>query len=236
MSFLIFKRSTLIPPSGFCFKDPDTGYVFEGHLTYASLLKAVKDYRIKNGLEPILDLHYALQDYMCNLPINKRADVCREIQALQDITLKQFISGGKFYLTNKIKKWFKIDEDNVDYKTIVKRRSICSKCPFNVPLDNSYEGVNIRSEIKKIMDKEFRHIETDFDQDLGVCGACNCSVEYKTCLTPITVAKAVKKMDKVSRDKFPRSRADVATDFNSDGKLFNCHQYSDFRKYFKEDN
>lgn len=232
MSFLLFKRTTAIPPSGYYFKDPDTGYEFTGSTNYPALLKSIRDYRERNNLPELEDLHFAVQDCMCNLPINKRAGICRESKELEGLTLSQFISGGTYYLNRKIKKWFGIDDKESGFDTIVERRSICSKCPFNVPIDDSQEGASIRFEIKKLMDKEFKHIKTDYDDNLGICAACNCSIEYKTCLPERDVANSVNKMAQTSRDKLPRMRKEVITDFNTDGELFTCYQYRDFRKFY----
>jgi len=233
MSFNIFKRINEAPPSGYCFIDPDTGYRFDNHKSLKSLIEAVNKYRENNALEPILDVYYAVQDYMCSLPINKYNNVCRKVERLENITFSQFVTGGKYYLSKKIKRWFGIDkEKGEDFLNIEKRRSLCAKCPFNVPLDNTKSGFSIRQEIKALMDADFPEIVTEHDEGLGVCAVCNCSTLYKSCLPEKDIADSVRKMPRSKRESFPESAKGRPEDLDIENNSFNCWQKSNYNKFY----
>lgn len=232
--FQILKRQYQVPPSGFVFIDPDTGYKFDAsYKSLDELMTAVRLYRVNNNLSEIKDLFYAVQDHICELRINRNANCCRTVARLNDISFSEYISGGTYYLTSKIKRWFNLAK-LADASEVGIRRTTCVGCPFNIPLDRSKEGFDLRTEIKDLMAKEFPEIQTTHeDEDMGVCGICNCAIEYKSCLPDKDIADTLRKLPLNKKRQFPLGRTDVETDFREDGTPIVCWQMQNYLKYYK---
>lgn len=232
--FQILKRIHQKPPSGFVFVDPDTGYRFDAdYKTLQDLITAITQYRINNNLSEIKDLYYAVQDYLCELRINRNAQCCRKVTKLRDISFSEYLSGGTYYLSNRIKRWFNIAQ-LASASEVSVRRDICVGCPFNIPIDSSKEGNSVRQVVTNLMEKEFPEITTVHNlEDLGVCGVCNCSIEYKTCLPEKDIADSLRKLSKSNRNQFPLGREGKETDFREDGTPVVCWQMQNFLKHYK---
>lgn len=142
--FKVFKSFNVHPPSGYVCIDPDTHFKFGPFGKKQELMDAIIDYRKKNNLEPLADLNYYIQDYMCRLPINKSAGICKDVPRLQGLTPQQLYSGGKFALAKKIKSVFGFGGDNPELTQITDRRLGCIDCPLHVPLEYIEDGLNRR--------------------------------------------------------------------------------------------
>jgi len=232
MGFLVFKKIHPQPATGFQYTDPDTGYRFTGHNNLKELLTAVEKYRENNNLEKIADLYYAVCEHICKLPANRKSGCCKEVEKLNDISYSQFLSGGKYLLKSKIKKMFGFKNETEEFTKIAARRKQCTACPFNVLLDESAEGHAVRMDIKSMMKSEFPEVVTPHDEEIGVCGVCNCPVEYKSCLSDKDIAESVRAQPMAERDRFPDGRKNVKTDLDADGLPFICFQKAAYDRFF----
>jgi len=152
---------------------------------------------------------------------------------INDISFSEYISGGTYYLSSKIKRWFNLAK-LADATEVGQRRTTCVGCPFNIPLDRSKEGFDLRLEIKDLMSKEFPEIQTTHsDEDMGVCGVCNCAIEYKSCLPDKDIADTLRKLPLNKKRLFPLGRTDVETDKREDGTPVVCWQMQNYLKYYK---
>lgn len=151
-------------PSRFEFKDPDTGFLFQGS-TRSDLVRRIVSYRAQNGLEKIVELDKVIDNYLCHLPENKGK--CNKLQLERG--LLPSIKGGIALLHNL---WFK---DQVDQKEADRRSAICARCPYNVFPDKG-PFIAWSDEIAEASVGERRSINHD---KIGNCAVCSCPLRAK---------------------------------------------------------
>lgn len=166
LKFLPFVASNI-----FIFKDPDSGYDFQGR-NMGELMAKIVGYRVQNNLEPIENLHDVIENYLCTLKTNLGS--CREVKLKRGFV--QYIKGGIALLKN----YYYGDKNIVSIDVAETRASQCVACPFNINPD--------KGEFDKWADKMAEHSvgdrKTSLQESLHQCEACGCNLKAKVFYKP----------------------------------------------------
>lgn len=158
----------IAPPGGWRYIDPDTGFEFSRrYSSLYELIEHVRIYREQNHLEPLNNISFYVQDWLCKQPNVKR--YCNMNHAR---TASQYIRGAKA----AVKTAFRGEAAYEPQKIAEKRAEICVNCPHN--------KTNPRhSRLLKYSDRAIKEIvgnrKTSFDDKLFSCEVCSCPLRSK---------------------------------------------------------
>ncbi len=157
--FLPFQSSSV-----YVFLDPDTQYHYSAG-TYPELVQKIIAYRSQNKLDPIENLSFVLDNYLCTLPEN--------IGKCGPATLRRnflgFIKGGISLLRNMAYDAY-VTQSRAD-----ERSAICAACPHNVkPEKGAFTFWADRVAEASIGSRRSKHHD-----ELGTCDCCGCPLRPK---------------------------------------------------------
>ena len=165
-------NTSLVPPGGWKYTDPDTGALF-GVPTYPAMQNKVAVHRRGNNLKPLSQAE--VEHIMClqaseGVCGGNREDVPVHIPN-QPVAAK--MSGTD--VLNGTKVIFSLKKSGgklVSPEVAESRARICSKCPQNVP----YEGgcATCVQQLSNIVKKVVGEGKTSMDENLKACGVCKC--------------------------------------------------------------
>lgn len=162
---MIFKKfKPFTGPVEYKFVDPDTKYLYKAP-DKNELLYRIVAYRRQNELEPIDNLDYVVDNYLCGLPENFGS--CQDHHL--DRHLMGYIRGGLALLKNMLYKKY-VTQEMADY-----RGSICVGCPLNVfPDKKGFLKWSDKMAEAAVGDRKSIHHE-----NLGNCEVCSCVLKAK---------------------------------------------------------
>ena len=186
------KKRNLVPPGGWKFKDPDSGFWLEGR-SIEQLVSNVIYSRKKNGYTGSLDVEETEQEVLkqiCSIIGEPHCKSDEEMTIYEDKT-------GIFKLdkiTSIASATLEMAKGDslVDVKELTRRQAICNKCFLNRPA----RGCACASVYKMI---NAAVPENRRDENLEMCGACGCMINAKIQL-PMSAVNAA---NKGSNNKYP---------------------------------
>jgi len=169
---LKINNSSVVPPGGWKYTDPDTGAQF-GVPTYGAMAGKVAQHRRGNNLPPLsaadLDHILCLQaaDGVCNEtgePVPKAVPVK---PVAPKLTGTDILNGTKVIFSLK-----KAGGKLVSPEVAESRARICSRCPQNV--DHESGCATCVQQLANIVKKVVGNGVTTVDHNLKACAVCHC--------------------------------------------------------------
>lgn len=157
--FIPFQAS-----ASFQFKDPDTGYFYKAP-TLGQLYQDIDNYREQNNLEPIENLNFVVENYLCSLPENANRCCSRQMPT----NVYTYIKGGIALAKNMLFKKF------VTKEVAEKRAAQCITCPHNIfPDRDVFPAWSDTIAEMSVMDRK-----VSVQEKLGHCEVCKCLLKSK---------------------------------------------------------
>lgn len=186
------KKRNLVPPGGWKFKDPDSGFWLEGR-SIEQLVSNVILSRKKNGYTGSFDIEETEQEVLkqiCSIIGEPHCKSDEEIVIYEDKTgifkLDKITSIASAALE------MAKGESLVDAKELARRQAICNKCFLNRPA-RGCACATVYKMINAAIPDNRR------DENLEMCGACGCMINAKIQL-PMSAVNAA---NKGSNNKYP---------------------------------
>ncbi len=186
------KKRNLVPPGGWKFKDPDSGFWLEGR-SIEQLVSNVIYSRKKNGYTGSLDPEETEQEILkqiCSIIGEPHCKSDEEMTIYEDKTgifkLDKITSIASAALE------MAKGEELVDGKELARRQAICNKCFLNRPA-RGCACATVYKMINAAIPDNRR------DENLEMCGACGCMINAKIQL-PMSAVNAA---NKGSNNKYP---------------------------------
>jgi hypothetical protein len=160
-----FRLKPFAAPKRFCFKDPDTGFMYL-EPTKAELIRRIVAYRAQNGLEPIEHIGMVLENYWCTLPENVGAG---QFGPNLKRGFMGYVRGGVTLLK------YVMIPNPVPQAQAERRAEICEACPGNVfPDKGPFMMWTDNIAIHTVGD-----LRTRLHDFLGNCEGCTCVLKAK---------------------------------------------------------
>lgn len=192
MKLKFTNRKSGVPPDGFTYKDPDTGYVSNSWDEHA-WLESIAKHRSDNGLPPIAEED--IYDQFCKVCppgwctyengqkptwfVDMRLGVADALQGTK--ALAAFVIAGKPLVSKEL---------------AASRSQTCARCYYNVNSQGCASCINLYG----VIDSIAGGITTPSDPSLKICAVCKCSTKAKTRL-PIEIIKKTTTQEHM--DRFP---------------------------------
>ncbi len=180
---MIFQDTTVMPPGGWRYIQPETGFEFKAS-TLRVVIQKVAEHRRANGL-PAGDPSADIQDFVCaQLPIGSE-NCIHELEG-EDYALKTH------FTMEDVKRFIQAAISALGSRGLVeqpeaeRRAALCASCPLNTTVGGCWR-------CKGLADWLFRLIgarNTAHAGRLNQCGVCGCSIKAKIWL-PLDVAQGV---------------------------------------------
>lgn len=170
-----FINKNQVPPSGYQFKDPDTGVILEARC-YDHLIGIVREHRIGNGLEPIPEAD--IQHQNCSrLSPSAFKQFCKSDDPAHSVDSVRLHATDVARGTMAILRFKLAGSPLVSREEAERRAAICEKCPFNAPYRMPCAGMcgELLEVVKSIVGGE----RTSNDVKLHACAVCKCSLAAK---------------------------------------------------------
>lgn len=164
---LNINNTSLVPPGGWKYVDPDTGFRV-GVPTYQAMLNKVAVHRRANNLLPLSEA--SIQDILCQ---QAHEGVCGGTQEKGAALVHAEITGAD--AINGTKVIFSLVKSGgrlVKQEEAERRAKICSSCPLNVDYKSGCAScaTTLAGFVLKITKKR----KTTMDGNLKACGVCHC--------------------------------------------------------------
>lgn len=173
MNEMTLTNKTMVPPGGYPFKHPSTGYNFNSG-TYSLLLGQVRDYCTANGFPPIDELD--IEQYIC--------------EQLGAKTARRFCSGDGISVDGVDLQWTDILRGTqllgsfllagrplVERSEAERRAEICFLCSRNARYSQPCGGMC--GELATVVEAIVGGDGTPQDLDLHACSVCKCHLKAK---------------------------------------------------------
>lgn len=176
---LKINNTSLVPPGGWKYTDPDTGAQFS-RTTYMSMVGVIHKHRAGNQLPQLSEAR--IQQVLCRSAYpgvcSGEDEVVEEPEAekypvLPTISGDDVVRGTKV-IWNLIKAKFKGGDSLVSPEEAERRARICSDCPKNVEHDKE----NCKACIARLATLAKKIVSggiTTVDENLKTCSVCHCS-------------------------------------------------------------
>jgi len=195
-----------VPPGGWRYVDPDTGFKFKKRYnSFADLVKHVESYRNHNKLPKIPKLEMVIQSWLAEQP--NMARYVHDV-SVKDRSLLQYLSGAKAAV-----KMLWEGERAFELQVIAEKRAqMCLRCRHNKPNKSD-------SDLRRYTDEYVQDIvgqrKTPFDDKLFTCEICSCALRPKVHIVQKIVEESLTRSEK---------RALRMGLWDIEGKLFDCWQ------------
>jgi hypothetical protein len=179
---MIVKDTTVSPPGGWRYIQPETGFEFTAS-TLREVVKKVTAHREANGIA-IGDPSADIQDFVCaQLPLGSEdcihvieGDYAVKTKFTMD-DVKRFIQAAVAALGSR---------GLVDQPEAERRAAICASCPLNTNVKGCWRCRGLAEWLFKLIGAR----TTAHGSRLNQCGVCGCAIKAKIWL-PLDVAKQV---------------------------------------------
>lgn len=163
----LYRLSPYSGPQKWCFKDPDTGRIYEA-ADKLKLIHQIQSYRAQNELVPLQEIGAVIDNYLATLPENRaNAEVAPPLRR----GFTAYIKGGIALLDFV----FYGDKAMVPSSTAEERAAICTSCPQNQFPD---KGGFVRW-ADDLAEACTGGKKTTAHELLGNCMACSCNLRSK---------------------------------------------------------
>ncbi len=163
------RDTTLVPPGGFRYTDPDTGFTTSASTHYDWVANS-KAHRQANNLPLPLDFQARVEDQLCGIIPPEYCD--REPGDVKWVDTKfgwnDFIEGMKVF-----GRWALEDAPLVQQEEADRRAAICTSCPLNVDVSGCSTCHKLASAITGAVAKRVS-AHNDY---LRACAICRCALK-----------------------------------------------------------
>jgi hypothetical protein len=179
---MIVTNTSVTPPGGWRYVQPETGFEFAAS-TLRELVKKVTSHREANGID-VGDPSADIQDFVCaQLPVG--SETCSHVIegdyalkthfTMEDV--KRFIQAAVSALAGR---------GLVDQTEAERRAALCASCPLNTTVKGCWRCKGLAEWLFKLIGAR----TTAHASRLNQCGVCGCAIKAKIWL-PLDVAKRV---------------------------------------------
>lgn len=162
---VLLKFKAFEGPTGFNFKDPDSGHLFRAS-SKQELINQIQSYRAQNRLPGIESLDVVLENYWCNDPENRHKCIPRKLER----GFLAYMKGGMALVQNML---FKL---KTTPKEAERRGAICITCPLN---DFPDKGAFLAWTDSIAEHSLGGKVKSTHHDQLGSCLGCTCVLKAK---------------------------------------------------------
>lgn len=169
------SRGDCLPPGGYSFTCPETGYRFNGYKSYDEFIRQIKEHYTANSIPLPDNWEELVIDQMCRkLPEGwcQYTDGTPAQGMSQSLTFERIMQGITS-LSNMALEAAKGEDPFVDKEEAEKRAAICARCYYNVT-SGFCMGCGSARLILDMAAKVKGGRTTSMDSALQNCGVCGC--------------------------------------------------------------
>jgi hypothetical protein len=177
MSLMRLSKNSEVPPGGYRFTCPETGYKIEKECTLDGLLGRVASHYVANEIPLPDDWKEKVVDQLCHqLPPGWCVYEGTPTEGVTpDLSAERVLKGIKS-LAAMFVTVLKGESPFVDQNTANERAKICSRCYYN--METPYcGGCGVGNEIRELVSNVKGGRTTPYDHHLKACGMCGCKNE-----------------------------------------------------------